>query len=143
LKSFVCQARKLAPMASDEKKFPSKIPLFSRQRGKSYIQPYPSYTKIKHLRRYAGQNEVRFKVTDKKMEGHRQTASYLYEYNLMEKPNIHSFGRWCMDYVCREYGVSVIESKIMKQREQRQKQMQQPSPLSYPGNYTADPRQPF
>jgi hypothetical protein len=80
-------------MASDEKKFPSKIPLFSRQRGKSYIQPYPSYTKIKHLRRYAGQNEVRFKVTDKKMETYRETAAYLYENNLIEKSNIQSFGR--------------------------------------------------
>jgi hypothetical protein len=54
-------------MASDEKKFPSKITLFSLFGGKSFIQPYPSYTKIKHLRRYAGQNEERFKVTDKKM----------------------------------------------------------------------------
>jgi hypothetical protein len=82
-------------------------------------------------------------MTDKKMETYRDTALYLYEYNLMEKPNIQSFGRWCMDYVCKEYGVSVFESKLMKQREQGQKQMQQPSPLSYPGNYMADPTQPF
>jgi hypothetical protein len=44
------------------------------------------------LRSYAEQNEVRFKVTDKKVETYRDTALYLYEYNLMEKPNIHSFG---------------------------------------------------
>jgi hypothetical protein len=90
------------------------------------------------LRRYAGQNEVRFKVTDKKMETYRQTASYLYEYNLMEKPNIQSFGRWCMDHVCKEYGESVIQLKITKQQEQRQKQMQQPSPLSYPPYFPTD-----
>jgi hypothetical protein len=77
------------------------------------------------------------------METYRDTALYLYEYNLMEKPNIQSFGRWCMDHVCKEYGESVIESKIMKQQEQRQKQMQQTSPLSYPGNYMADLTQPF
>jgi hypothetical protein len=74
-------------MASDEKKFPSKITLFSLFGGKSFIQPYPSYTKIKHLRRYAGQNEERFKVTDKKMETSRETAAYLYENNLIEKSN--------------------------------------------------------
>jgi hypothetical protein len=90
------------------------------------------------LRRYAGQNEVRFKVTDKKMETYRKTALYLYEYNLMEKDNIQSFGRWCMDYVCKEYGVSVIQSKIMKQQEQRQKQMQLPSQLLYPPSFPSD-----
>jgi hypothetical protein len=84
------------------------------------------------LKRYTQQNEVRFKVTDKQKEIYLETAGYLYENNLMEKPNIQSFGRWCMDYVCKMYRFSVIESKIMKQQEQRQKQMQQPPPMSYP-----------
>ena len=95
------------------------------------------------MRRYAGQNEVRFKVTDKRMEMYRETASYLYEYNLMEKPNIQSFGRWAMDYVCKMYRESVIHSKYMKQQEQRQKQMQQPPQLSYPSYYTGYPTQSF
>jgi hypothetical protein len=87
---------------------------------------------------------VRFKVTDKKMETYQRTASYLYEYNLMEKPNIHSFGRWCMDYVCKEYGLPVIESEIMKQQQQSQKRMQQPSTQPYPGySTTIDPTQPL
>jgi hypothetical protein len=90
------------------------------------------------LRRYAGQKEVRFKVTDKKMEIYRDTAFYLYEYNLMEKPNIHTFGRWCMDHVCNEYRQPVTEYKIMKQQEQRQKQVQHPSPLSYPPYFPSD-----
>jgi hypothetical protein len=88
------------------------------------------------LRRYAEQNEIRFKVTDKQKEIYLETAGYLYENNLMEKSNIQSFGRWCMDYVCKMYRFSVIESKIMKQQEQRQKQMQQPPPMSYPTYYT-------
>jgi hypothetical protein len=81
---------------------------------------------------------VRFKVTDKKMEIYRETASYLYEYNLMEKPNIQSFGRWCMDRVCKEYGQYVIENKVIKQREQKQKQVHQPPPAWYPSNYATD-----
>jgi hypothetical protein len=85
------------------------------------------------VKRYAGQNEVRFKVTDKKMEIYRETAQYLYENNLTEKPNIQSFGRWCMDNVCNTYRPAVIHSNMMKQQQQRQKQMQQPSPFSHPG----------
>ena len=94
------------------------------------------------MRRYAGQNEVRFKVTDKQMEVYRETASYLYEYNLMEKSNLQSLGRWWMDRVCKEYRQSVIESKIMKQQEQRQKRMPQ-SPHLYRGYRTSEPAQPF
>jgi hypothetical protein len=88
---------------------------------------------------------VRFKVTDNKMEIYLETAAYLCENNLMEKSNIQSFGRWCMDHVCKQYRISVIESKIMKQREQgpNQNQMQQPSPFSYPGYYMSDPTQPY
>jgi hypothetical protein len=93
--------------------------------------------------RYLGENEVRFKVTDKQKDVYLETASYLYENNLMEKSNIQSFGRWCMDYVCEMYRESVIESKYMNQQEQRQKQMQQPQQLSYPPYYMGDPTQPF
>ena len=76
------------------------------------------------------------------METYLEIASYLYKYNLMEKPNIQSFGRWCMEHVCNEYRQSVIESKIMKQQQQRQNQMQPSPPLSYPSYYAADPAQP-
>jgi hypothetical protein len=83
------------------------------------------------MKRYAGQNEVRFKVTDKQKEIYDETAWYLYENNVMEKSNIQSFGRWCMDYVCRIYRPAVIHSKMMKQQQQqRQKQIQQPFQLS-------------
>ena len=54
------------------------------------------------FKRHAGQNEVTFKVTDKQMEVYRETASDLYESNLMEKLNIHSFGRWCIGHVRKE-----------------------------------------
>jgi hypothetical protein len=83
------------------------------------------------MRRYAGQNEVRFKTTDKQKEMYRETALFLYENNLMEKPSIHSFGRWCMDHVCKEYRLSVIESNIIRQQERRQKGTQYvlPSPV--------------
>jgi hypothetical protein len=127
--------RKPSPRTWYENMFPLQVPSFSRRRGKSYIQvPIIYYNKT--LRRYAGQSEVRFKVTDKQKEIFLETAGYLYENNLMEKSNIQSFGRWCMDYVCKMYRFSVIESKIMKQQEQRQKQMQQPPPMSYPTYYT-------
>jgi hypothetical protein len=74
------------------------------------------------------------------MEIYRETASYLYEYNLMEKCNIQSLGRWCMDHVCKEYRQSVIESNIMKRQEQRRKQVQSPPAHIFPtsfGDYQA------
>ncbi|MDQ3838526.1 MAG: hypothetical protein M3297_04575 [Thermoproteota archaeon] len=77
------------------------------------------------------------------MEVYRDVALYLYENNLMEKSNIQSFGRWCMEHVCNEYRQSVIESKIMKHQEQRQKQLTQPSPFWYPGYYSSNPLHPF
>jgi hypothetical protein len=95
------------------------------------------------MKRYAGQNEVRFKVTDKQKEIFQEVSCYLYENNVMDKSNIQSFGRWCMDFVCKYYRPAVIHSTMMKQNEQRQKQMQQTFPLSYPGNYMADPTRPF
>jgi hypothetical protein len=45
--------------------FPFKILPFSAKEGKAIFNHTRSYIKIKHLRRYAGQNEVRFEVTDK------------------------------------------------------------------------------
>jgi len=95
------------------------------------------------MKRYAGQNEVRFKVTDKQNEVYLETAHYLYENNLMDKSNIQSFGRWCMDYVCKNYRLSVLGSKIIKQRQERQKQMQQPPPSSYPTYYSGEQPFPF
>ena len=90
------------------------------------------------MRRYAGQNEVRFKVTDKRKEIYLETARYLYEINKMDKSNIHSFGRWCMDYVCQAYRLAVLESNVLKQQQQRPNQMQQPSQFSYSPYYTSD-----
>ena len=95
------------------------------------------------MRRYAGQNEVRFKVTDKQAEIYRETACYFYENSLMEKSNIQSFGRWCMDYVCKNYRPAVLHSNMMKEQQQRQKQMQQHPELSYPSYYTGDQPWPF
>jgi hypothetical protein len=96
------------------------------------------------MKRYAGQNEVRFKVTDKQKEIYDETAWYLYENNVMEKSNIQSFGRWCMDYICRIYRPAVIHSKMMKQQQQqRQKQIQQPFQLSYPTYYDNNQTQSF
>jgi hypothetical protein len=92
------------------------------------------------MRRYAGQNEVRFKVTDRDIELYRETAS-LYENHMLDKSNIQSFGRWSMDFVCKCYRPAIIHSNMMK--EQRQKQMQQPTQLSYPGYYYSEPAQPF
>jgi hypothetical protein len=82
------------------------------------------------MKRYAGQNEVRFKITDKQKEIYDETAWYLYENNMIDKSNIQSFGRWCMDYVCRIYRPAAIHSKMLKQ--QQQIQAQQPYRLSYP-----------
>jgi hypothetical protein len=95
------------------------------------------------MRRYAGQNEVRFKVADKQKAIYDETAWYLYENNLMEKSNIQSFGRWCMDYVCKFYRQGVIESRIMKQQQQRPNPIQKPHPFSYPPYFTRDPTQPL
>jgi hypothetical protein len=83
---------------------------FPAKEGKAISNLY--YHIIYKMKRYAGQNEVRFKVTDKQMEIYDETAWYLYE------NNIQSFGRWCMDYFCKFYRQGVIESKIMKQQQE-------------------------
>jgi hypothetical protein len=80
------------------------------------------------------------------MEIYQEISSYLYENNMMDKSNIHSFGRWCMDSICKFYRPAVIHSNMMKQQQQQQqqqKQMQQPPDLSYPTYYTGDLAQPF
>jgi hypothetical protein len=94
------------------------------------------------VKRYAGQKEVRFKVTDKQGEIYDEIAWYLYENNMMDKSNIQSFGRWCMDYVCKFYRPAVIDSKMLKQQQQ-QKQIQQPYQLSYPTYYNGNQTQLF
>jgi hypothetical protein len=85
------------------------------------------------MKRYAGQNEVRFKVTDKQKEIFQEVSWYLYENDMIDKSNIQSFGRWCMDYVCKFYRPADIHSNMMKQ--QQHKQVPQPFQLSYPINY--------
>jgi hypothetical protein len=79
------------------------------------------------MKRYSKQSEVRFKVTDQQAEIFRDTAWYLYESHMLDKPNIQSFGRWCMNYVSRLYGGGVIQSKVIRQQKiQRQILQQQP-----------------
>jgi hypothetical protein len=95
------------------------------------------------MRRYAGQNEVQFKVTDRDIELYRETAWYLYENNQTDKSNIQSFGRWCMDFVCKYYRPEIIRSNMMEQKGQRQKQVRQPSFSSYLSYYTGDQTQGF
>jgi hypothetical protein len=134
--------RKLAPSPPYRNMLPLEVPCFSRQRGKSYIQvPIIYYDRT--MRRYLGQNEVRFKVTDKQRDIYLETAWYLYENNKMDKSNIQSFGRWCMDYVCQVYRLSVLESKAMKQQQQKQGQMQRPPMSSYPAYYSSDKPWPY
>jgi hypothetical protein len=83
------------------------------------------------MKRYSRQSEVRFKVTDQQAEIFRDTAWYLYESHMLDKPNIQSFGRWCMDYVSRLYGGGVIQSKVIRQQKLQQqmwqKQLSSPS----------------
>jgi RecA-family ATPase len=93
------------------------------------------------MKRYAGQNEVRFKVTDKQKKIFQEVSWYLYENNMIDKSNIQSFGRWRMDYVSKIYRPAVIRSDTMKQ--QQQNQMQQPPWLSYPKYYTSNQSQLF
>jgi hypothetical protein len=91
------------------------------------------------VKRYAGQKEVRFKVTDKQKEIYQEVSWYLYENNMIDKSNIQSFGRWCIDYVCRP---AAIHSKTLKQQQQ-QKRIQQPYQLLYPTYYDGNQTQPF
>jgi hypothetical protein len=81
---------------------------------------------VLQMRRYTGQNEVRFKVTDRNMKMYLETAIYLYENNVIDKSDIQSLGRWCLDQVCGNYRKTVIHANMMMKQEQRQKQMQQP-----------------
>jgi hypothetical protein len=77
------------------------------------------------------------------MEMYREVSSYLYENNMMDKSNLHSFGRWCIDYVCKFYRPAVIHSNMMKQQQQQQNQIQQPPGMSYPTYFAGDLAQPY
>jgi hypothetical protein len=116
---------------------------FPAMEVKSFILPRHYYTTYGPLKRYAEQNEVRFKITDKKKDTYLKTALYLYENNQMEKPNIQSLGRWCMDSVCNAYRPAIIHSNMMKQQQQRQRQLQQPPTSLYQEYYTGDPTFPI
>jgi hypothetical protein len=52
--------------------------------GKAIFTPCLYILGRKPLQRYAGQNEVGFKVTNKQKEFYRKIAPYLYENNLIE-----------------------------------------------------------
>jgi hypothetical protein len=57
------------------------------------VKLYPTillYSANRPVKRYAGQNEVRFKVTDKKMEIYRETAFYLYDH-MQQQPHPLSY----------------------------------------------------
>jgi hypothetical protein len=98
---------------------------------------------LQEMKRYAGQNEVRFKVTDKQKEIYDEIAWYLYENNMMDKSNIQSFGRWCMDYVCKVYRPAITYSNMMKQQRQQVQAQQQPFQLSYPEYYNGTKQAPL
>jgi hypothetical protein len=48
------------------------------------------------MRKYAGFHEIRFKIPDYHFQMLQDMATYLYEAKAIDKPNLHSFGRFCI-----------------------------------------------
>ncbi|HEY9387385.1 MAG TPA: hypothetical protein VIP70_10120 [Nitrososphaeraceae archaeon] len=64
--------------------------------------------------RYTGHHEIRFKITDKEAELFHDVAYYFYERGCIDKPNIQTFGRWCLTRAANTYKNEVIQAKLIR-----------------------------
>jgi hypothetical protein len=65
--------------------------------------------------RYSGNNEIRFKITDQEAElFHNAPYYYFYERGFINKPNIQTFGRWCLTHAAKTYKNEAIQSKLVR-----------------------------
>jgi hypothetical protein len=78
------------------------------------------------MRKYAGFHEIRFKIPDYHFQMLQDMAIYLYEAKAIDKPNLHSFGRFCIMQVTNANIVLMCQWKSAQNRLHQQQQMSQP-----------------
>jgi hypothetical protein len=77
------------------------------------------------MRKYAGFHEIRFKIPDYHFQMLQDMATYLYEAKAIDKPNLHSFGRFCIMQVTNAYLSQMCQWKSAQNRHLQQQQMSQ------------------
>jgi hypothetical protein len=65
---------------------------------------------------------VRFKVPDNSMKLYEDMALYFYEKKLIDKPTIHTFGRWCMKQITDAYALQMFQWNIARNRLEQHQQ---------------------
>jgi hypothetical protein len=79
------------------------------------------------MRKYDGFHEIRFKVPDYHLQMLQDMAMYLYEAKAIDKPNLQSFGRFCIMQVTNANIVLMCQWKSARDRHLQQQQQQQMS----------------
>jgi hypothetical protein len=77
------------------------------------------------MRKYAGFHEIRFKIPDYHFQMLQDMAMYLYEAKAIDKPNLHSFGRFCIMQVTNAYLGLMCQWKSARDRHLQQQMSQQ------------------
>jgi hypothetical protein len=65
------------------------------------------------MRKYAGfHHEIRFKIPDYHFQMLQDMTMYIYEAKVIDKPNLHSFGRFCIMQVTNAHIVLDVSMEI-------------------------------
>jgi hypothetical protein len=86
------------------------------------------------MRKYAGFHEIRFKIPDYHFQMLQDMAMYLYEAKVIDKPNLQSFGRFCIMQVTNaRLGLmcqwkSARDRHLLQQQQMWQKQLNNNAP---------------
>jgi hypothetical protein len=75
--------------------------------------------------KYAGFHEIRFKIPDYHFQMLQDMAMYLYEAKAIDKPNLQSFGRFCIMQVTNANLVLMCQWKSARDRHLQQQQISQ------------------
>jgi hypothetical protein len=74
------------------------------------------------MRKCAGFHEIRFKIPDYHFQMLQDMAMYLYEAKAIDKPNLQSFGRFCIMQITNAYLAQMCQWKSTRDRHMQQKQ---------------------
>jgi hypothetical protein len=77
------------------------------------------------MRKYADFHEVRFKIPDYHFQMLEDMATYLYEAKAINKPNLQSFGRFCIIQVTNAHLGLMCQWKSARDRHLQQQTLQQ------------------
>jgi hypothetical protein len=77
------------------------------------------------MRKYDGFHEIRFKIPDYHFQMLQDMATYLYEAKAIDKPNLQSFGRFCIMQVTNAYLSQMCQWKSAQNRPHQQVYQQQ------------------